>query len=45
MEEEKAELLVTDNPGDGESEARLPGNGAEIPSTDSGAQMEELNTM
>ena len=43
MAEEKTELISPDNPG--ENEARPPGEGAEIPSTDSGAQMEELNTM
>ena len=39
MEEEEAELLSKDNPGDSKSDARLPGpgNGAEIPSTASGA--------
>ena len=44
MEEEEAALL-TDNPGDSESEARLPENGAEIPSTDSGDQEEEITEL
>ena len=42
MEEEEAELL-TDNPGESESEGRLPENGSEISSTYLGAQREEIS--